>query len=54
MSKLKLNKKTVSILDKDQLNAVKGGGAQAPAFTKLSIWRNDCGRRTRRTCCLTC
>ncbi|WP_459213046.1 class I lanthipeptide [Aquimarina rhabdastrellae] len=50
MSKLKLNKKTLSILDKNQLDGVNGGQARLEAeagqFTSLF----SC-KRTRRNCC---
>ncbi len=51
MSKLKLNKKTLSILDKNQLESVQGGcelelAREEQQFTSLF----SC-KRTRRNCC---
>ncbi len=50
MSKLKLNKKTLSILDKNQLEDTFGGNAQLEVEEQqfTSLW--SC-KRTRRNCC---
>lgn len=48
MSKLKLNKKVVSVLDKNQMGSVNGGGADGQGRF-LSI--HSCSKRRLKRCC---